>query len=61
MSYNESEIKLEDVINYISMSNDKQELQRIFTKAEMQMKKFDRFEDKLKEELIDAGYIVDEE
>jgi len=61
VSYNESIFELEDCFNYISMSNDRNELLRISRRAEMQLKKLDSFEDKLKAELTDAGYIVDED
>lgn len=61
MSYNESIFELEDCFNYISMSNDRNELLRISRRAEMQLKTIERKQDEEKQSLVDAGYIVDED
>ena len=61
MSYNESIFDSEDVFNYIGESNDRAELLRIIRRSELQLKTIDRRQDIETQNLIDAGYIVDED
>ena len=61
MSYNESIFDSEDVFNYIGESNDRAELLRIIRRSELQLKSIDRRQNIETQNLIDAGYIVDED